>query len=61
MAYPKMHAGIRFNDPVAKYMKLEMDMATQKLTVYLTGEIEGTEMTIKGSITQSGWSPVQEG
>lgn len=61
MVDPKMHAGIRFNDPVAKYMKFDMDMATMKLTVYLTGEIKGTKKTIKGSITPSGWSPVQEG
>ena len=61
MAGNKFTAGIRFNDPTAKYMKFDMDMATMKLTVYLTSEVEGTEMTIKGSITQSGWSPVQEG
>lgn len=61
MADPIMRAGIRFNDPEAKYMKVEMDMATAKLTVYLTGKVKGTEMTIKGTITQSGWSPVQEG
>lgn len=59
MADPKMHAGIRFNDPVAKYMKFDMDISTLELTVYLTGELEGTEMTVKGSIT--GWRPVQEG
>lgn len=61
MTYPKMRAGIRFNDPIVKYMKFDMDVSTHKLTVYFTGEVEGTEMTFKGSITQSGWSPVQEG
>lgn len=60
MADPKMHAGFRINDPVAKYLKFDMDITTMKLTVYVTGGIEGREMTFKGTITNSGWSPVQE-
>lgn len=54
-----MTAGIRFNDPTAKYMYFDMDMENMKLVVYLTGVNHGNEITLKGTITQSGWSLVQ--
>ena len=58
MAGDKVHVGIRFNEPIAKYVKLEYDKETAVLDVYLTGVLHGTEMTVKGTI--SNWFPVQE-
>lgn len=60
MAGDIIHAGIRFNGPAEKYMKFDFDAETFELDVYLTRILEGSEVTIKGTI--SGWIPVvQEG
>jgi hypothetical protein len=41
-------------------MKFDFDPETTELDVYLTGVLNGTEMTIKGTISE--WAPVvQEG
>lgn len=59
MAGDKLHAGIRLNEPIAKYVKLEYDKETAVLDVYITGVLNGTEMTVKGTLSK--WVPVQEG
>lgn len=60
MAGDIIHAGLRFNGPVEKYMKFDFDAETFELDVYLTGIVEGSEVTIKGTILE--WDPVvQEG
>ena len=56
----KITAGIRFNEPVAKHMYVEMDRGNMQLDVYVTGVYEGTEVKLKGTISE--WVPVvQEG
>lgn len=60
MAGDIIHAGIKFNRPAEKYMKFDFDAETLELDVYLTGIMEGSEVIIKGTISE--WAPVvQEG
>ena len=60
MADTKIHAGVRFNDPVAKYMRFDIDKLAMKLDVYLTIVLDGREITVRGVIPQEGWFPVEE-
>ncbi len=60
MADTKMTAGIRFNDPVAKYMRFEIDILEMRLDVYITAVVDGREITFRGIIARSQWIPVEE-